>query len=510
MMTQALSQLKDHLAEVTALGEAAAVLGWDQQTYMPPGGSEARAAQMTALSGVIHEKRTGNKTASLLEAAEQEGAELDPDSDDAAYLRCARRDFDKATKIPAALVAETTRVTSLAYEQWTAARADSDWQKFAPWLEQILDLARQTADHLGHGGERYDALLDQYEPGMTTADVRAMFDALKPELIALVQAIAEKGPEAVDDSVLKRDFDEAGQEKFGKYVVQTLGYDWNRGRQDRTVHPFCTSFGRDDVRITTRYEKNFLPAALFGSIHETGHALYEQGVAARYAGNILASGTSLGVHESQSRLWENLVGRSRPFWDHFYADLSAQFPQTLAGVSVETFYRAANKVEPSLIRVEADEVTYNLHVLLRFEMEMALLSGALAVADAPEAWNAKMQEYFGLTPPDDAQGILQDVHWSGGMLGYFPTYSVGNILSVQLYNQANADLGGQIEAQIGRGEFAPLLGWLRDHVHQWGRKYLPRELVQRTVGGTLDPTPYLAYLKAKFGEIYGLGKSPSP
>ena len=473
---QELEQLQGHLAHVKALAGASAVLGWDQQTYMPPGGAEARAAQLTALASVIHEKATGDESARLLEAAERAGGGPDPDSDEAALLRAARRDFDQATKVPTALVAETARVTSLAFDQWAQARAESDWGRFAPWLEQILDLTRQTADHLGHGGERYDALLDQFEPGMTTADVRAMFDAIKPDLVALVKAVADRGPEAVDDSPLHRTFDEEKQRQFGEGVVKALGYDMSRGRQDRALHPFCTSFGRDDVRITTRFDANFLPAALFGSIHETGHALYEQGVTSRYLGDILADGASLGFHESQSRLWENLVGRSRPFWQFFYPSLQETFPESLADVDAERFYRAINKVEPSLIRVEADEVTYNLHILLRFEMEQALLSGELSVADAPAAWDAKMSAYFGLTPPDAASGILQDVHWSGGAIGYFPTYSVGNLLSVQLYDKADADLGGQIASQVAAGDFAPLLGWLRENVHAHGRKYLPKDL----------------------------------
>ena len=498
----ALNELQSYLAEVKALSEAAAVLGWDQQTYMPPGGAGSRAAQLTALSRVVHQKATSPEMASLLERAEAAGAGLDSDSDDAAYLRVARRDFDKISKLPESLVAEMSRVTTLAHGAWAAARAESNYSKFAPWLTQILELSREAADHLGHEGERYDALLDQYEPGMKTAEVRAMFESIKPTLVELVHRIAALGPNAVDDSVLKRDFDEEGQRKFGESVVQAIGFDWTRGRQDRAVHPFCTSFGRSDVRITTRFDKNFLPMALFGSIHETGHALYEQGVAERYAGNILCDGTSLGFHESQSRLWENLVGRSRPFWSNFYPALQAQFPESLSGVDEDAFYRAINKVEPTLIRVEADEVTYNLHILLRFEIEQDLLSGKLSVADAPAAWNAKMAEYFGLTPPDDASGILQDVHWSGGMIGYFPTYSIGNLLSVQLFEKANADLGGQIPAQIAAGEFLPLLGWLRTNLHQWGRKYPPTELVRRIVGGPLDPAPYLAYLEKKFGEVY--------
>jgi carboxypeptidase Taq len=501
---QELKQLQSHLAEIKALSEAAAVLEWDQQTYMPPGGAGARASQITALVGVIHEKLTGAETARLLEKAEREIVSLDADSEEAAYLRAARRDFDQAAKVPTSLVAEMARVTTLAHEQWASARTTSDWSVFAPWLTQILDLTRQQADHLGHGGERYDALLDQYEPGMTTAEVRVMFEAIKPDLVALVQAVAAQGPNAVDDSVLHLAFDEEKQKQFGETVVKALGYDWSRGRQDRAVHPFCTSFGINDVRITTRFDRNFLPTALFGSIHEAGHALYEQGIGERYEGNILADGASLGFHESQSRLWENLVGRSRPFWQRFYPDLQAAFPESLGDVGEEAFYRAINKIKPSLIRVEADEVTYNLHILLRFEMEQDLLSGALSVADAPAAWNAKMQQYFGLTPPDDAQGILQDVHWSGGSLGYFPTYSVGNLLSVQLYDKANSDLGGQIESQIASGDFAPLLGWLRENIHQYGRKYLPKELVHRVVGGPLDPAPYLRYLKAKFGAVYEL------
>jgi len=501
---QEIEALQSHLAEIKALSEAAAVLGWDQQTYMPPGGAESRAAQMEALSKVIHAKMTGPDTARLLGAAEATVRGEDPDSDDAALVRVIRRDFDQATKMPEALVAELAQVTALAHGHWAQARAASDFGHFAPWLSRILDLTRQAADHLGHGGERYDALLDQYEPGMTTADARALFDALKPDTVALVKSIAALEPNAVDASVLAREYAEDRQLSFGESVIKALGYDFGRGRQDRALHPFCTSFGSGDVRITTRFDPNFLPMALFGSIHETGHALYEQGMTRRYPGGGLGEAASLGVHESQSRLWENLVGRGRPFWQGWYPRLQAAFPEALDSTSESDFYRAINKVEPSLIRVEADEITYNLHILLRFEMEVDLLSGALSIADAPDAWNSKMEQYFGLTPPDDASGILQDVHWSAGLIGYFPTYTVGNVLSVQLYAKADADLGGQLDAQIEEGEFAPLLGWLGENVHQWGRKYLPKDLVRRAAGGPLDPAPYLGYLQAKFGDIYGV------
>ena len=455
------------------------------------------------MSKILHEMATGSETSRLLARAEQEASGLDPDSDDAAYVRVARRDFDQSAKLPTALVQEIARTSTLAHEQWAQARAENDYARFAPWLEKNLDLTRQVAGHLGYdGGEMYDALLNQYEPGMKTAEVRAMFEAVKPTLVELVRAVSAQGQP--EDTILTRAFPEDAQEKFGRQIVGALGFDWTRGRQDRAVHPFCTSFTRGDVRITTRFDTHFVPTALFGSMHETGHALYEQGVAYRYDGNVLGGGASLGIHESQSRLWENLVGRSRPFWDCYYPALQATFPDALGGVTSDAWYKAINRVSPSLIRVEADEVTYNLHILLRFEMEVEMLEGRLSVADAPQAWAAKMEEYLGLTPPDDSHGILQDVHWSGGSIGYFPTYSVGNLLSVQLFDQANINLGGAVSEQIARGEFAPLLGWLQENVYQWGRKYEPSALVHKVTGGPLDPAPYLRYLKTKFSDVYDL------
>lgn len=507
-MTQihsSLDKLKAHMAQVKAIGDAAAVLGWDQQTYMPPGGAGARAEQLGALTTIHHQMATGLETARLLEAAEAEASDLAPDSDDAAYLRVARRDFDLAIKLPAALLSEIARTSSLAHEQWSHARAENDFSRFAPWLEKNLELTRQVASYLGYaGGEMYDALLDQYEQGMKTADVRAMFSAIRPTLVALVKPVEAKGPDHVSDEILHQTYDIEAQKQFGTKIVSAIGFDWNRGRQDQAIHPFCTSFTRGDVRITTRFDPKFLPMSLFGSMHETGHALYEQGIAERYAGNILGDAVSLGVHESQSRLWENLVGRSRPFWQCYFDDLKAAFPAALHNADCEAWYRAINKVSPSLIRVEADEVTYNLHIMLRFELEVEMLEGRLAVKDAPAAWNAKMSEYLGQTPPDDAAGILQDVHWSGASFGYFPTYSIGNILSVQFFERAERDLGGALSAQIRSGEFQPLLGWLTENIHQWGRKYEPKVLVARVTGSPLDPAPYLRYLKAKFGEIYSL------
>ena len=501
-MSEALASLKSRLADVHNLNMAGGVLDWDQQTYMPPGGVAARAEQKATLSKLSHELFTSPETGALLQRAEGEGAGADPASDAAAFLRMARRDYDKATRLPTELVTEIARVTSLAQDEWAKARGDDDYAAFAPWLEKILDLERRTAEALGYEDRLYDALLDQYEPGMTSAQLDTVFADLKREIVPLARAIFER-VDTVDASVLHREYDEDLQRQFAESVLQECGYDFTRGRQDRSVHPFCTHFSQGDVRITTRYDRHFLSPALFGSMHEMGHALYEQGADPSLEGTLLSSGTSLGVHESQSRLWENLVGRSRAFWRRYFPRLRQTFPHALADVDEEAFYRAMNRVAPTLIRVEADEVTYNLHIILRYELENELLEGRLSVANAPEAWNAKMREYFGITPPTNREGILQDVHWSIGIMGYFPTYSLGNILSVQLWEKALADVPS-IPSDVERGEFKPLLGWLRENVHRHGRKYLPAELIQRATGSPLTSALYVRYLKSKFGEIYGV------
>jgi carboxypeptidase Taq len=501
-MTTKLEQLKARLAEIHNLHGAIAVLGWDQQTNMPPAGTRARAEQLATLSGIAHEMLISKETGDLLAAAEDEGADLDYDGEDAALLRMARRDYDLATKVPTDLVTEFRRTTAQAHEVWANARAQNDYPSFAPWLEKIVKLNIQIAEHLGYEDRIYDALLDQYEPGMKTAQVGAIFDDLKGELVPLVREVLARA-ERVDDAVLHGDFDVARQRAFGEEVIRAFGYDFERGRQDQAVHPFTTSFSRDDVRITTRFDPHWLSPALFGTLHESGHAMYEQGVAEGLEGNILQDGASLGVHESQSRLWENIVGRSRGFWKHYFPRLQELFPDQLGGVDLESFYRAINKVSPSLIRVEADELTYNLHIMLRFELENALLEGDLSVDGAPATWNDKMEELLGIRPPDDAQGILQDVHWSGGSIGYFPTYSLGNLLSARLYEKAVADVR-DIPAQIEAGEFGGLLGWMRENVHRHGRKYMPAELIERATGEPLQARSYMNYLRAKYGEIYEL------
>lgn len=493
--------LLSRLAEIDHLNNAMAVLGWDQQCYMPLGGAEERANSFATLGKMSHELYVGDQTRKLLEGAEREAENLAPESDERLTVRAVRRDFDQSVKLPTDLVATLGRETALAHEIWVKARAASDWKQFAPTIDKLLDLSRQVAEHLGYEERMYDALLDQYEPGMKSADVDRVFGEVRPGLVALVQKLAAAPP--VDDSPLRRDFPEEKQAAFGEIVVKRLGFDFERGRQDKAVHPFCTSFGRNDVRITTRFDRNWLPCALMGSIHETGHALYEQGFDPKDDDTPLSGAASLAFHESQSRLWENMVGRSRAFWNVFYPDLQKQFAGTLDDTSVDTFYHAINKVEPSLIRVEADEVTYGLHIMLRYEMEQGMLSGEIAVADVPEAWNEKMRAYLGVTPPDDAHGCLQDVHWSGASFGYFPTYALGSMLSAQLYDKALADNPGT-QNDLENGEFGSLLSWLRENVHKPGRRYLPAELVERVCGEPAQSRSYLRYLNTKFSDVYGV------
>ncbi len=499
-MEDKLNELKTRLGEIRDLNRASALLGWDQQTYMPPGGSAARAEQLATLQKTAHAWFIVDEIGELLEALR--GAGWDYDSDEASLVRAVSRDYVKARKVPSELVAEFARATALAYEAWAKARQASDFSQFQPHLEKIVALNLRLAEALGYQDRIYDPLLDQYEPEMKTAQVAAIFDSLKAELIPFVQAIAGQAGR-VDKSVLFKTYDEQKQLEFGLSVIKDFGFDFTRGRQDKSVHPFTTSFSIDDVRLTTRVDATYLPMALFGTLHECGHGLYEQGINPALERTSLDDAASLGVHESQSRMWENLVGRSREFWSHYFPRLRAVFPDQLAGVDAEGFYRAVNHVEPSLIRVEADEVTYNLHIMVRFELENDMLEGKVKIADMPEAWNAKMKAYLGVVPPDDAQGVLQDIHWSGGMIGYFPTYSLGNLVAVQLFDKAKADIPG-LPAQIAAGQFGELLGWLRQNVHRHGRKYTPAELVKRVTGHDLTAANYGAYIKAKFSDIYGL------
>ena len=497
----AYERLKERLATISDLHSTKSLLFWDQQTYLPGRGVAGRAEQMATLSRLSHEMLTDSETAKLFDAA----GEPDSSSEKGALLRRARRDYERATRLPAKLVAEVSRVTSMAEPAWVQAREESDWHLFAPHLEKVLSLQRESAEHLGYEDHPYDALLDAYEPGAKTSLLASMFEELKRGVVPLINSVVQHSRDVADDRAapLHGDFGEAEQEKFGKAVISAFGYDWKRGRQDRSAHPFCVSPGAGDVRITTRFDRGWLAPALFGTMHEAGHALYTQGVNPDYARTPLDGGISMGVHESQSRLWENLVGRSRPFWSHYYPKLQEVFPEALRGVDAETFYRAINVLEPSEIRVEADEVTYNLHILLRFELEVALIEGTLSVADLPAAWSDKMNEYLGIEPKNDSVGVLQDIHWADGLFGYFPTYTIGNVLSVQLFDEA-VQAHPEIPEQIRAGEFSTLLGWLRENVHRHGARFYPDELVERVTGRPLDTATYLSYLNEKFGELYDL------
>lgn len=495
------NQLKTILAEIADLNAVGSLLGWDQQTYMPRGGAGVRGYQTATISKIAHHKFTSKRVGKLLEALKPIVAEMDPDSDEARLVKVTSRLYDKEVRVPTQWVTEFAQVTTVAHQAWGEARAENNFPKFQPFLEKIVDLRRRYADLFAPYEHVYDPLLDDFEPGLKTADVQAIFSALRPQQVALIKAIRER-PQ-VDNSFLHQPFDEQKQWDFGIEVISKFGFDWERGRQDKSLHPFTTGFGIDDVRITTRVNPNFLGTALFGTMHETGHALYDLGSDHKYERTPLAGGASLAIHESQSRMWENLVGRSLPFWEHFYPRLQEYFPNQLGNIPLEIFYKGINRVEPSLIRVEADEATYNLHIMLRLEIEIALMEGSLAVKDLPEAWNSRMQEYLGLTPANDAQGVLQDIHWSGGMIGYFSTYALGNLVSVLLWEKINQDIP-DLTDQIRQGKFDALLGWLRENIHRHGAKFEPQELVQRVTGLKITPEPYMGYLRDKFGKVYGL------
>ena len=500
-MEDKLRLLKERLAEVNDLENAVAVLDWDEQTYMPPSGAAGRAEQMGTLSKLKHEKMSSDEMGQLLAEAEEQVKRLEPDSDDARLVRVAQHEHARRRQIPTPLAAELARTTAAAHTVWAKARAEKDFRAFQPSLEKIFDLKRQVANCFPAQESLYDPLLDEFEPGMKASQVREVFDRLKRDLQPLVRAIAAR-PET-NDAVLHQPYDEQKQWDFGLDVIGRFGFDFNRGRQDKTAHPFTTYFSQGDVRITTRVHPSFLNTALMSTLHECGHALYDQGFDDKLARSPLADGASHAIHESQSRLWENLVGRSRGFWKFLYPRLQATFPAQLQAVDLDTFYRAINKVKPSLIRVEADEVTYNLHTMLRFELETDLLEGKLAVRDLPAAWNAKMRDYLDANVPDDGVGVLQDVHWSSGYIGYFPTYTLGNIASVQFFQQACRDVPS-IPGDIERGKFRALLAWLRDRVHRHGRKFTSTELLQRITGSPLTAEPYVTYLKQKYSEIYQL------
>jgi len=495
-------ELKNRLIEVDNLSSANALLGWDQSTYMPPGGAAARARQSATLSRLAHEQFTDSSMGRLLDDLRPYEESLGYDSDEASLIRLARREFERAVKVPSDFVAEMTSHQAESFQVWAEARPLNDFARVRPYLEKTLDLSRRYADFFPGYEHIADPLIDVADYGMRASTIRRLFAELRSALVPIVEAITSQP--LADDSCLRLHFPEPAQWGFNMEVARQIGYDFERGRLDKTHHPFTTKFSLRDVRITTRIDENFLSSALFATIHEAGHAMYEQGIKVDYEGTLLANGTSSGIHESQSRLWENRVGRSRGFWEFYYPKLQTVFPEQLGKVPLETFYRAINKVERSLIRVEADEVTYNLHVMLRFDFELAMLEGNLAVRDLPEAWRERFKADLSIAPVDDKDGAMQDVHWYFGTIGgMFQGYTLGNILGAQFYDAA-LKAHPEVPAEIARGQCSTLLAWLQKNIYQYGSKYTASELVQRITGGTLTIEPYIRYLRTTYGELYHL------
>ena len=501
-MSTNFDKLLEKVYEIHDIEKAMGVLSWDKETNMPKAGTQARIQQMTTLRRLSHAMSTSDEMGELIETAAAEVEDSAYDSDQASLIRYLRRSYEEARQLPPEFVRRMSEVSGRANPAWVEARANNDFAHFQPHLEEVIKLVQEMAELYGYEDEKYDPLLDKFEHGMKTAEVRAIFNAVKEELTPLREAIAERGT-AVDDSIVHQSFSIDKQKEFAHYIAEAVGYDFSRGHLGTVVHPFATSFSRNDARITTRWYPHFLNPSLFGTLHESGHAMYEQGTHPDLARTPLARGTSSGIHESQSRMIENIVGRSLGFWQAHYPKLQALFPDQLDQHDVTAFYRAINKVQPSFIRVEADELTYNFHIILRFELEQAMLNGDLTVADLPTAWNDKMQELLGVVPPNDSQGCLQDVHWTRPGFGYFPTYALGNLYAAQFYETAVAQ-NPTIAEEMTEGQTDALLTWLRENIHQHGRKFTPSELVQQATGSPLTHKPFMRYVTQKFSEIYDL------
>jgi carboxypeptidase Taq len=500
-MSEKWQQLLSRLGEIHDLEGSCAVLGWDQQTYMPPGGNQVKASQLATLLKLAHNMFVSDEMGELLEDLEAEMKDMPYDSFEAGILRVTRRAYDQAKCLSEDLVTELAKARTLAFAAWAKAKQESDFSIFRPQLEHTLELKRQQAEALTYTDTPYDALLRLYEPDLNTAQVALLFTQLRERQVPLITAIAASGKK-VDTSPIRQHFPDAGQWKLQLRLLELMGFNMEHGRLDRAEHPFTTSFGIQDVRLTTHLYPTDLCSGLFSTIHEAGHGLYEQGIDPKYERTPLANGATLSVHESQSRLWENLIGRSRLFWQHLMPILREIFPQQMAGVNIDRMYQAVNEVKPSFIRVDADEATYNLHIFIRFELEQDLITGKLAVADLPEAWNDKYESYLGIRPSNDAEGVLQDVHWSTGMFGYFPTYALGNILSVQIWDTMKQE--PDISAALLKGDFKVVRNWLRKNIHAYGRMFTTQEIAQRVTGRPLTVGPYLDYIETKYKELYGL------
>jgi carboxypeptidase Taq len=498
-----MGRLTVRLAELADLSNVTHLLDWDRQTMMPARGAPGRAEALATMHRMSHERFISDETGALLEDAQATLNGTPFESDAASLVRVTRRRWEKARRVPTELAGELAHAASVGHEAWIKARATSEFAAFSPYLEHNLELARRYVDCFDDYDCAYDVLLDDYEPGMRTATVSGLFAELRSELVPLI-AVLSQHEDRADDSCLHGRFQVDKQQQLASRVVALMGFDPMAWRMDTAVHPFATSFGAHDVRITTRWDESYLPTGLFGAMHECGHGLYEAGIASPLQRTPLGHAESLGLHESQSRMWENMVGRGRPFASVLAPTIAGLFGGGLASLDSDELYRAVNHVRPSFIRVEADEATYGLHVILRFELEQELIDGRLEVKDLPEAWNARFKAYLGLDVPDDAHGVLQDVHWSMGAIGYFPTYALGNLIAGQLWERAHADMP-DLDDSLARGELMPLREWLREHVHRHGSKFSMPELLDRVVGGPIAVGPFVSYLKTKLSDVYGVG-----
>jgi carboxypeptidase Taq len=504
-MSERLFKLKQRMAQLSDIGHATSLAHWDQQTMMPPRGGHARAESLATLARISHDMFVDDETGRLLDGAVAELNGADPDGDDARLIALVRRQWDKARRVPTDLAADMAKAASLGQEAWVTARADSDFAGFRPYLERNFELARRYVDcHVGSNGfqSAYDVLLDDFEPRMPTTAIAELFAQLKAGLVPLIATVSAVAA-TVDDSPLYAHFPVDGQRRLVGEVTRMMGFDGAAWRMDDTIHPFATRIGGGDVRITTRWDEGFFATGLYGAMHECGHGLYEAGIPASLLRSPLGNAESLGMHESQSRLWENMVGRGRPFCGVLAPRIARLAGGQLAGLDAVGLYRAVNRVKPTYIRVEADEATYALHIILRTELEQALIDGSLTVAELPEAWNARFEEYFGITVDDDSDGVLQDVHWSAGLIGYFPTYALGNLIAGQLWERAHVEIG-DLDEQLAAGELGSLREWLRLRIHRHGAKFTTNELLTREAGGPISVTPFLSYLQAKLGDVYGL------
>ncbi|REK77154.1 carboxypeptidase M32 [Paenibacillus paeoniae] len=496
-----LSQFRDTVHKIKSYEEALGLLYWDLRTGAPRKGMDTRSESIGILSADMFKVSTSPELGELLSALEEKGANEELSEIDRRLVTETRKDYDRSVKIPPKLYQEYVVLTAQTENKWEEAKENNDYAGFQPYLDKVITSTNQFIDLWGVKDTRYDVLLDQYEPGMTVAQLDSIFGGLRDKLVPLSAAIAAS-PHQPDTAFLRQSFDKSAQKEFSLFILQQMGYNFEAGRLDESAHPFATGLNPGDVRITTRYLENDVTSALFGTIHEGGHALYEQNIMPELTNTTLCTGTSMGIHESQSRFWENVIGRSRPFWERYFGNLQKQFPGQL-DVSVDQFYRGNNIVQPSLIRIEADELTYNLHIIIRYEMEKLIFNGGARAADLPALWNDKYKEYLGITPPNDAEGVLQDVHWSGGAFGYFPSYSLGNMYAAQFADTMERELAG-MWSLVGNGDLHPIKDWLAERIYKYGKLRTPSELVQSVTGKALDPQYLVDYLTKKYTDIYKL------